>query len=130
MEPDEPEEPDGAVGELCEAIIQKWNEAVAGTRQVYRGFTLDAITFQNLREAFNRRYTLPEIEEAIEIAASDDFPWTLKNVLKPDNLEFLRAKKEKGSHDTRPRKSGKAGTADENPNEAFGIDWDRYAAKG
>lgn len=118
----------GVMPEVCEMIILKWNQAVAGTKQVYRGLILDSMSYFYLKQAFELRYTITEIEEAIDVASKEDFPWTLKSVLKPDNLQILLAKKEKNFVQDRKRKPGartKPGeTAD--TTEAFGINWESY----
>lgn len=78
-----------------ETVIQKWNEIFEGTRQLYRGLTLDHISFQRLKETLDAGYSIEELEEAFNIARNDSFNWLLKDVLKQDNIQRLLVSKEK-----------------------------------
>lgn len=76
----------------AECIVDAWNEAFGDTVQRYRGFTLDAISFDNARRAFALGYTLEDIKKAIKQAQREPFAWLLKHVLKPDNIQLLLTK--------------------------------------
>ena len=78
-----------------EVIIDKWNKIFEGTRQLYRGLTLDHISFQRLKETLDAGYSIEELEEAFNIARNDSFNWLLKDVLKQDNVQRLLVSKEK-----------------------------------
>ena len=78
-----------------EVVIEKWNKIFEGTRQLYRGLTLDHISFQRLNETLDAGYSIEELEEAFNIARNDSFNWLLKDVLKQDNIQRLLVSKEK-----------------------------------
>ena len=80
---------------LQEVVIDKWNKIFEGTRQLYRGLTLDHISFQRLKETLDAGYSIEELEEAFNIARNDSFNWLLKDVLKQDNVQRLLVSKEK-----------------------------------
>lgn len=78
-----------------EVVIQRWNEIFEGTRQQFRGVSLDPVSFQRLTETLEAGYSVEELEEAFRIARNDSFTWLLKDVLKQDNVQRLLVKKEK-----------------------------------
>ena len=80
---------------MQEVVIDKWNKIFEGTRQLYRGLTLDHISFQRLKETLDAGYSIEELEEAFNIARNDSFNWLLKDVLKQDNVQRLLVSKEK-----------------------------------
>lgn len=78
-----------------EQIIALWNQKFTGTRQTYRGFYLDAISYQRATQTLSSGYTLDDFERAFQIARNDSFNWLLKDVLKQDNLQRLLVKGDK-----------------------------------
>ena len=91
----EEEEIDCSQPSTQEVVIDKWNKIFEGTRQLYRGLTLDHISFQRLNETLDAGYSIEELEEAFNIARNDSFNWLLKDVLKQDNIQRLLVSKEK-----------------------------------
>lgn len=91
----EEEEIDFSQPSTQEVVIDKWNKIFEGTRQLYRGLTLDHISFQRLKETLDAGYSIEELEEAFNIARNDSFNWLLKDVLKQDNVQRLLVSKEK-----------------------------------
>lgn len=92
---DEETEIDFSQPSTQEVVIDKWNKIFEGTRQLYRGLTLDHISFQRLNETLDAGYSIEELEEAFNIARNDSFNWLLKDVLKQDNVQRLLVSKEK-----------------------------------
>lgn len=76
-------------------IIDSWNAQFNGTTQSYKGFSLDPVSFQRASESLKAGYTTDDFRKAFSIARLDTFPWILKDVLKPDNIQRLLAKGEK-----------------------------------
>lgn len=107
---------------IFDGIIEAWNGCFTGTKQEYRGFSLDAISYNRARESLQSGYTLDDMERAFEIAKSEDFAWLLKDVLKPENLQRLltRGEKQDGKHGDNSSKDD---------GNAWGVDWNQFNAE-
>lgn|GEM_PF-5712324 len=93
---DEPTPAYSNLSNLSTEIIALWNEEFKGTKQAYRGLTLDAISFKRAQESVDAGYTLGDFKEAFQVAKKDTFPWLLISAVKPDNIQLLLSKGEKG----------------------------------
>lgn len=117
-----------------EVVIDKWNKIFEGTRQLYRGLTLDHISFQRLKETLDAGYSIEELEEAFNIARNDSFNWLLKDVLKQDNIQRLlvsKEKKEEAKNDkqqwsTTSKNDVIAGRTSESINAIDSVDWSEF----
>lgn len=94
---DSNEIPQSGVKVPYEQIIALWNQRFTGTRQTYRGFFLDPVSYQRASQTLSSGYTLEDFERAFQIARNDNFMWLLKDVLKQDNLQRLLVKGDKQS---------------------------------
>ena len=79
----------------AERVIALWNAVFDGSPEAYRGLTLDPVSYARLMDAFRAGYSLDDIARTFPIARDDNFGWTLKNVLKPDNIQLLLTKGKK-----------------------------------
>ena len=117
-----------------EVIIDKWNKIFEGTRQLYRGLTLDHISFQRLKETLDAGYSIEELEEAFNIARNDSFNWLLKDVLKQDNVQRLLVSKEKKKEvkndkqqwSTTPKNDVIAGGTSASISAIDSVDWSEF----
>lgn len=117
-----------------EVVIDKWNKIFEGTRQLYRGLTLDHISFQRLKETLDAGYSIEELEEAFNIARNDSFNWLLKDVLKQDNVQRLLVSKEKKKEvkndkqqwSTTPKNDVIAGGTSASINAIDSVDWSEF----
>ena len=117
-----------------EVVIEKWNKIFEGTRQLYRGLTLDHISFQRLKETLDAGYSIEELEEAFNIARNDSFNWLLKDVLKQDNIQRLlvskekkeEAKNEKQQWSTTPKNDVIANRTSESISAIDSVDWSEF----
>ena len=111
-----------------EQIVTIWNKIFEGTRQTYRGFCLDPISYQRANESLSNGYTLTEIEKAFRIARRDTFCWLLKDVLKSDNLQRLLIKGDKKNDVTSSKSNIRSYSNDDEitPNWDEGIDWSQF----
>lgn len=115
---------------LAETIIALWNGIFEGTRQAYRGLTLDSISYENARKALDDGYTLEEMGRAFQFAKNDaGFGWRLKDALKPDNIQLLLIKGERKQNE---RQGGSGSNGSDNtgsvpdPNGWDAIDFTRF----
>ena len=117
-----------------EVVIEKWNKIFEGTRQLYRGLTLDHISFQRLKETLDAGYSIEELEEAFNIARNDSFNWLLKDVLKQDNVQRLLVSKEKKKDvkndkqqwSTTPKNDVIAGGTSASISAIDSVDWSEF----
>lgn len=93
-------EDDASQANLSETVIAHWNKIFAGTKQVYRGLALDAISFQRMNETFTSGFTIEDFDSAFKSAKDDDFTWLLRDVLKTENIQRLLAKGERNGERT------------------------------
>ena len=98
--------PQSGVKVPYEQIIALWNQRFTGTRQTYRGFFLDPVSYQRAAQTLSSGYTLDDFERAFQVARNDSFMWLLKDVLKQDNLQRLLVKGDKQNE----KESGKSFT--------------------
>ena len=110
-----------------ERSIDSWNAAFNGSPQEYRGFCLDAISYQRARESLSQGYELCDFQKAFRVARRDSFCWLLKDALKPDNMQRLLAKGEKRDERSAQR-AGDYERADDRGGLTWGDprNWEQY----
>ena len=92
-----------------------WNNVFSGTVQEYRGLTLDSAAFARVMESLQMGRAFDDFAKAFQIASEDDFPWRLKDAVKPDNIQLLLTKgvKNERRQSDADRKSDSAGNLGE-----------------
>ena len=100
---------------LGDKIIALWNNVFGGSVQEYRGLTLDSAAFARVTESLKIGRSLDDFAKAFQIASEDDFPWRLKDAVKPDNIQLLLTKgvKNERRQSDADRKSDTAGNLGE-----------------
>lgn len=99
---------------LGEQVIELWNNIFNGTKQVYKGLALDAISFQRMKESYTSGFTIHDLAKAFKVARADKFSWLLRDVLKAENIQRLLSKDEK-QHELQNNRINKASPSWELP---------------
>lgn len=111
-------------GNVSIQIIEEWNKVFDGTSQAYRGTFLDAASWKNARDSFQRGYSLEDLKAAFRAAKDDDFAWLLISAVKPDNVQRLLVKAEKGRDNVR---TGKFAAEQSDPSSSWNaVDWAQF----